>query len=107
MGNDHVGAKRNQLKVSESPLGQLRARKAATWPVSSGLVRHVVEILQVRCHDDPHFADSASRKLFIGWWKLSRDTDVANKHCFYVLIKTRRAMKGFTLNFENCFGARF
>jgi hypothetical protein len=70
MVNDHIGPKVNQLKVSESPLGQLPACKAATWPGRSGLVRLVVKSSQVRCHDDPHLVDLAFRKLFVGWPQL-------------------------------------
>ena len=66
MVNDHVGPKGNRLKVWESPSGhhlpekRLHGLEEADWSDMSS------KSSQVRCRDDPHLADLAFRKLFIG-----------------------------------------
>jgi hypothetical protein len=76
MVNDHVGPKTNQLKVLEIAFGTITCLKIGYMAWKKRIGQTVAKILQVRCHNNPHFADSAFGKLFIGWRKLSPDAGI-------------------------------
>ena len=80
MVNEHVGPKGNRLKVWESPLGQSPGLKIGymAWKKRIG--------------------KTLESRLSAGGNE-SRDAGVADKHYFFVVIKTRRSIKDIHAQF--------